>query len=141
MGGRLRIREFQLDADYERVYEIWQRAEVPIRPSDSKAEVAKKLQRDPELFLVAERDGLILGAVMGAWDGRRGWVYHLAVHPDFRRQGIGTALMSELEKRLRAKGCLKVNLLVHVDNLAARRLYDRLGYEAIKGYIPVGKEL
>ena len=137
----LTVREFRLETDYGKVFEIWQRAGVSIRPSDSREEVAKKLLRDREVFLVAALGDLIVGAVTGAWDGRRGWVHHLAVDPAFQRREIGSALIEELERRLSASGCLKVNLLVHVGNVAGRCLYASLGYTEIAGHIPMGKEL
>lgn len=130
-------------ADYDAVYALWQRAGpgVSLRPSDSAREVAKKLDRDPDLFLVAEVDGRVAGVMMGAWDGRRGWLHHLAVGEAYRGKGIGAALVREVEERLRAKGCLKVNLLVRVENLAARRVYERLGYEEMTGILVMGKAL
>lgn len=82
-----------------------------------------------------------MGVIMGAWDGRRGWLHHLAVDAEYRGRGIGTALVTEAERRLKAKGCLKANLLVHRSNRAARRLYRRLGYTEMSAFIPVGKEL
>jgi ribosomal protein S18 acetylase RimI-like enzyme len=138
----MQIREFTL-ADYAAVYALWQGAGpgVSLRPSDRLEEVAKKLSRDPDLFLVAEEEGEIVGVIMGAWDGRRGWLHHLAVAEPWRRQGVGTALLEEVERRLRAKGCLKVNLLVRQDNVEAIRLYERLGYQRMTGIIAMGKEL
>ena len=77
---------------------------------------------------------------MGGFDGRRGIVYHLAVHPPARHQGLGTALMSELEGRLRAKGCLKAYLLVTLDNPDALAFYERLGWGEMPMHL-MGKEL
>jgi ribosomal protein S18 acetylase RimI-like enzyme len=79
--------------------------------------------------------------IMGAWDGRRGWLHHLAVDAAHRGQGIATALLQEVEQRLRAKGCLKVNLLVTRDNVGARALYARLGYQEMTPIVAMGKEL
>jgi ribosomal protein S18 acetylase RimI-like enzyme len=144
------LREFTL-ADYDAVLGLWQGAGpgVEIRPSDSRDQVAKKLARDPDLFLVAEiaddagvgRDARIVGVIMGAWDGRRGWLHHLTVAPAYRHRGIATALILEVERRLRAKGCLKINLLVRANNTKARRLYRRLGYEDMPTIVAMGKEL
>jgi ribosomal protein S18 acetylase RimI-like enzyme len=94
--------------------------------SDTRDESAKKLQRDPDLFLVAEDDchpeprpersrrgsRRIIGTVMGGYDGRRGMIYHLAVDHAYRARGIGKLLMDEVERRLQAKGCRKAYLLV-----------------------------
>ncbi len=142
LGDRVRLREFRM-ADYDGVLALWRHAGpgVHIRPSDRPEEVAKKLTRDPDLFLVAESDGRLAGVVIGAWDGRRGWLHHLAVDEAFRRRGIGSALVREVEARLRARGCLKVNLLVFADNDPARAFYRSLGYGEHPSVIAMGKEL
>lgn len=143
-GGPLAatIREFAM-ADYEAVRCLWEGAGsgVALRPSDRPEEIRKKLRRDPDLFLVAEEEGSVVGVIMGAWDGRRGWLHHLAVSPAHRRRGIASALVREVEERLRARGCLKVNLLVFAENEAARRLYRHLGYEEMTPILAMGKEL
>ena len=129
--------------DYDAVYALWQNAGpgVNLRPSDQRQEIEKKLSRDPDLFLVAEAKGRAVGVIMGAWDGRRGYLHHLAVDATYRGQGIGTALICEVERRLKAKGCLKINILVFRENEAACRLYRRLGYEEMTPIVPMGKEL
>ena len=137
-----RIRPFEM-RDYDLVRALWSSAGegVTLRPSDEPAEINKKLTRDPELFLVAETPVGVVGVIMGAWDGRRGWLHHLAVARDHRAQGIGTALVMAVEEGLRAKGCLKINLLVARSNLDAQRLYRRLGYDTMTGFMGMGKEL
>ena len=83
----------------------------------------------------------IVGTVIGGWDGRRGWVYRMAVHPDYQRRGIGTALMRDLEERFRAKGALAINVIYNTDNARARAFYCSLGY-ADRGEVSVvGKTL
>lgn len=131
MTPPFRIREFVFPDDYEQVYRLWANAGpgVHVGRSDGLEEIAKKLQRDPDLFLVAENRGGIVGAVLGGYDGRRGLVYHLAVRKEHRNAGIGRALMRELEGRLRAKGCLRCYLLVTWDNPEARRFYEGNGWE------------
>lgn len=124
------IRSADFPAEYPEIYRLWQNAGsgIQLRRSDEPAEMAKKVQRDPDLFLVAVQQGKIVGAVLGGYDGRRGLVYHLAVDPAVRRQGIGRRLMAELERRLRAKGCIRYYLLVTPDNLPAMRFYESLGW-------------
>lgn len=125
------IRTFHFPDDYEAVYALWSNAGpgIQLRRSDTPEEIAKKVQRDPDLFLLAEQQGELVGAVMGGFDGRRGLVYHLAVHADCRGQGIGNLLMEELESRLRQKGCLKVYLLVTRDNGGVISFYEKRGWE------------
>lgn len=137
----MQIRPFSM-SDYDAVYSLWANAGtgVSLRPSDQRSEIEKKLTRDPDLFLVAEVEGRIAGVIIGGWDGRRGWLHHLAVDPAFRRQGIASALIHDVETRLKEKGCLKVNLLVFADNERARKLYQALGYSEMT-VIAMGKEL
>jgi ribosomal protein S18 acetylase RimI-like enzyme len=109
--------------------------------SDSLDEIEKKAARDPDLFLLAESGGGIIGSVIGGYDGRRGMIYHLAVHADFRKHGIATQLMDEVEFRLRAKGCLKCYLLVLNDNDEAAHFYEKRGWGEMEHIRLFGKEL
>ena len=125
------IREYNFARDYDAVLELWRSAGpgVHVGASDTRDEIAKKLERDPDLFLVAEDDGHIVGSVIGGFDGRRGMVYHLAVAVEYRGRGIGTALMNELESRLKAKGCLKYYLQITSDNVDVVNFYEQLGWQ------------
>lgn len=87
-----------------------------------------KLLRDPQLFLVAVADEAVVGVVLGAYDGRRGWILRLAVDPGHRRQGIATRLIGELEMRFVALGCPRVNLLVMPEDVEAREFWQSIGY-------------
>jgi len=107
---------------------LWQAAGLNISRSDSLAGIKRKLERNAELFFVAEGEGKIVGVVMGSYDGRRGWVNHLAVSPGRQRSGLGTGLMRELERRLKARGCVKVNLHIEPANGRFQGFYQRLGY-------------
>ena len=122
------ISGFTMD-DFPSVHALWQRAGLWMRPSDGPEATALKLERDPELFLVArDGGGVIVGTVMGGWDGRRAYVYHLAVLPERVRRGIGSRLMDELEQRLRASGALKIKLQILTDNAASRAFFEQRGY-------------
>jgi ribosomal protein S18 acetylase RimI-like enzyme len=126
------IREFSLD-DYDAALAIWQSAGpgVGIGRSDTREEIAKKLRRDPDLFLVAEDKGKIVGTVIGGYDGRRGLIYHLAVEQSYRKQGIGKMLMDQVEQRMAEKGCLRSFLLVARGNEDVIDFYNRLGWETM----------
>jgi ribosomal protein S18 acetylase RimI-like enzyme len=138
-----KIREFRFPSDYESVYRLWESIEkgVHIGRSDTLAEIEKKIARDPDLFLVAESNGNIIGSVIGGFDGRRGLIYHLAVATPFRGMGIGSRLMDEVESRLRAKGCLKCYLLVTNDNPEAEGYYQQRGWQPMDTIRLFGKEL
>ena len=120
----IHIRGFRW-VDFDAVTEVWATAGRDVLP---RAELEAKLVRDPELFLVAESGAEIAGVVLGTYDGRRGWILRLAVHPAHRRRGIATGLVRELETRFRALDCPRVNLLVLPDNEAGLRFWRELGY-------------
>jgi ribosomal protein S18 acetylase RimI-like enzyme len=143
MAASIQIREFCFPADYEPVFALWQSIERGVHTgrSDTPAEIEKKLSRDPDLFLVAETEGEIVGSVIGGYDGRRGLVYHLAVDSAFRGMGVGSRLMDELEGRLRLKGCLKCYLLVTNDNPEAELYYQQRGWQHMNTVRLYGKDL
>lgn len=129
-GGSVRgveIRSLTLD-DYDAARRLWDVVDhlgpVP------RHEVELKLRRDPELFLVAEDGDELVGTVMGAFDGRRGWIFRLAVDPARQRQGIATTLIAELERRMRGLGVTRVNLLVMADNTGGQAFWESSGYRA-----------
>jgi ribosomal protein S18 acetylase RimI-like enzyme len=138
----LNLREFQYPDDYHRVIDLWEHAGpgIHVRRSDEAEEIKKKIERDPDLFLIAEMDGQVIGTVMGGFDGRRGMVYHLAVDQSYRQKGIGRLLMNELEKRMAHKGCIRSYLLVTRDNPEAIHFYETTGWEQMDLLI-YGKDL
>jgi ribosomal protein S18 acetylase RimI-like enzyme len=87
------------------------------------------LERNPGLLLVATADGEVIGSAMGGWDGRRGWIYHVAVGTTFRRKGIATRLVRRLEQRLRVAGAPKLSAIVRDENDEAKAFWRSLGYE------------
>ncbi|HWQ84987.1 MAG TPA: GNAT family N-acetyltransferase, partial [Anaerolineales bacterium] len=134
---RAAIRSFLYPEDLSGVLELWGNAGpgVHLGRSDTPEEIHKKLAHDPDLFLVAEQEGRLVGAVLGGFDGRRGMVYHLAVASEQRRQGLGEALMQAVEARLREKGCLRYYLLVTQDNESAMKFYEQRGHDRLPLHI------
>jgi len=115
-------------SDTPRLVELWRAAGLRFRPELAGRELGPLLARG--LVLVAEdADGQLAGTVTGTFDGMRGWVRRLATRPDRRGRGIATALMAELERRMRAAGCPKINLLIEGDNSAVAGFYARVGYQ------------
>ena len=136
----MKIREFSIE-DFAAVSRLWRRSGFEVRPGDSKEELRRKLERDPDLFLVAEEDSRIVGSVIGAWDGRRAWVYHVAVDPGFRRKRVASRMLREVERRMREKGVPKVNAQVFLWNAPSLSLFESLGYEKRSDLVLVGKTL
>ena len=139
----IRIRPFSFPEDYDAVYLLWAKAGngIHLRISDEFDEIRKKVARDPDLFLIAKADDLIIGAVMGGFDGRRGMMYHLAVAPAYRRQGIAHLLMDALEEKLKEKGCIRYYLLVTKDNEEAINFYKSRGWEDMDDLFVFAKSL
>jgi ribosomal protein S18 acetylase RimI-like enzyme len=100
----------------------------------------RKISLDPNGLLVLENDNRLIGAVMVGYDGHRGWVNYLAVHPDHRGRGLGRVLMAAAEQRLVQTGCPKVNLQVRASNQEALAFYRRIGYR-VDDVVSMGRRL
>lgn len=119
-----------LPADIAAARGVWEVALPPSRdPADLPEGVARFLARNPGTCFVAEENGRVVGTVLGGDDGRRGYVHHLAVVPELRGRGIGSALLKEMERAMAARGIAKVHLFVFEDNGRAHALYEREGWE------------
>jgi ribosomal protein S18 acetylase RimI-like enzyme len=132
------IRPFRPDDQYD-VIQFWNKV-FPDTPShnDPLKDIQTKLKIQSDLFLVAELNQQLVGTVMAGFDGHRGWVYYLAVDPDHRRKGIGTAIMEKAEELLAQMGCSKLNLQIRADNSAVQAFYEKLGY-GVEDRISMGK--
>lgn len=136
----LKIRQFRI-SDYAGVRTVWEESGLELRPGDTLEEVRRKLRRDPEFFLVALSGARIVGTVLGAWDGRRGWLYHLGVLPPERRKGVATALVKEVVKRMKERGVLKVNAVVMDDNEKSLGFFKKMGFEADRRSVLHGRPI
>ena len=136
----IKIRPYK-NSDEEAIIKLWRQV-FPAAPAhnDPRADIRAKLDIQPELFFVANVGDKIVGSAMSGFDGHRGWVYYVAVHPDFRRQGIGSALMKHVETALGEIGCPKLNLQIRADNAQVQAFYESMGY-CIEDRISMGKRL
>ena len=115
--------------DYPAVRALWEESEgVGLSGSDSRVGVARFLDRNPGLSFVAQDDGRLVGSVMAGHDGRRGFIYHLAVLPDHQRRGLGRELAQSCLDRLAAAGIEKCHVLVFDDNHQARAFWQAVGW-------------
>jgi hypothetical protein len=134
----MNIRVFQ-QSDTESVIALWKQVFSDKQPHNNPVLVInQKLATQPELFFVAEIDSVIIGTIMAGYDGHRGWLYTVAVNPQYRRRGIGTNLVQHAEKALIEMGCLKINLQVRASNAKVVDFYQKLGY-LTDGNISMGK--
>lgn len=135
-ADRATIRQFRQE-DTEAAVALWETCGLTRPWNDPRADIARTLSVQPELFLVAEAEpgasgaagGSVVGTVMAGYDGHRGWMFYLATAPSHRGRGIGRDLVAEVERRLEAIGCPKAQLMVRSDNAEAIGFYAALGYE------------
>ena len=140
MDPELNIRPFQ-ESDEQDVAELWREIFVDESAYNvPEQDIWRKLKVQRELFLVATLDERVVGTTMAGYDGHRGWLYYVAVSPQYRRRGIGKTLMTRVENELRAMGCPKINLQVRAWNIGTVAFYKKLGYQ-IEERVSLGKRL
>lgn len=123
------LRPMQIE-DYESVYNLWMTIDgFGIRSiDDSKAGVERFLRRNPTTSVVAEEDGKIVGAILCGHDGRRGCFYHVCVHKDYRKHGIGKAMAVFCMKALQEEEINKVSLIAFCDNEGGNQFWRKVGW-------------
>jgi ribosomal protein S18 acetylase RimI-like enzyme len=135
------IQRFDMSAHRDQVVELWQRAFGYSSPHNAPQFVIDKKQEAGDgLLFVAETDGRVVGSIMAGYDGHRGWLYSLAVLPEYRKRGIGSRLVRHAEQQLRELGCPKINLQILKGNEQVEAFYRKLGYEA-EQRISMGKQI
>ena len=133
------IRRFE-HSDEAAVVRLWKECDL-VRPwNDPHKDIQRKLTVQPELFLVGLIDGSVVATAMAGFDGHRGWVNYLAVTQQYRRRGLGRALMDRVEGLLKQMGCPKLNMQIRSTNAEVVAFYERLGY-AHDQTISLGKRL
>ena len=114
---------------YHDIIDLWKRSGIEVGSSDTHDEIAKIRKRNPNLFLIGKEDGKIVAVVIGAFDGRRGYVHHLAVDPDYQNKKYGHMMMDELIERFRKKKVHKVHLFIEKRNKVVVDFYEKLGWD------------
>lgn len=134
------IRELTAD-DYDAIVTLWRESGLSHRPlgRDSRSELRRQMRLIPDLFLGAFEGSELVGVVIGTDDNRKGWVNRLAVRPDRRRKGIGTALMLELEMRLKKRGNRIIGALIETPNRVSESFFEKMGYEPSESILYVSK--
>ena len=128
------------DDDEDTVVTLWQDCELTRPWNNPRADIARKCAMQRAWFVVGEIDGRLVATAMAGYDGHRGWLNYLAVHPGLRRRGLALALVRHLEAALRDAGCPKLNLQVRAGNDAALAFYHSIGY-ADDAVLSLGKRL
>ena len=117
-------------ADYDELYSLWRScAGMGLNSlDDTKDGIARFLERNPETCFVALIDEKIVGAIMVGTDGRRGYIYHTAVHPNYRKQGIAKALVDTALTAVESLGINKVALVVFSKNTGGNEFWEKMGF-------------
>ena len=123
------IRVMTID-DYDEVYALWKKIRgFGIRSiDDSREGVERFLRRNPTTSVVAEEDGKIVGSILCGHDGRRGCLYHVCVHKDYRMRGIGTAMVVYAMNALKKEQISKVSLIAFTKNDIGNAFWNRIGW-------------
>jgi ribosomal protein S18 acetylase RimI-like enzyme len=115
--------------DVDDLIALWEvAAENGSRPPDTAVAVTALLRRDPQAVILADQDGVLIGSIIAGWDGWRYHLYRLAVRPDRRGQGVGSALLGAAESRLKAFGATRIDAMVLDGNDLGQQLWRASGY-------------
>lgn len=115
--------------DHAALMTLWQEADgVLLRETDTPEAFARFLARNPDTSFVAVTDQMIAGSIMAGQDGWRGYLYHVAVRPEWRRRGVGTRLVDAAVMAVRRYSVPKIHCLVKRDNAAAQRFWHARGF-------------
>ena len=116
--------------DYERVYELW--IHTPgmglNTTDDSREGIERYLNRNPGTSFVAVDDNEVIGVIMAGHDGRRGYIHHTTVHPDYRNRGIGRRMVEYVMEALEHQGIHKVALVAFSRNETGNAFWEKMGF-------------
>jgi len=123
----MKIRSYK-NADLEPVISLWGECGLLVPQNNPVKDIERKLNVDPDLFLVGTDGDELVATVMGGYEGHRGWINYLAVKPSEQRKGYGQLIMQTVEQKLKERGCPKINLQVRNDNVKIIAFYAAIGY-------------
>ena len=135
----MNIRPFQTE-DQEQVIRLWMDCGLVVPHNNPVRDIQRKLRVNPEWFLVGEIEGRIVATCMAGYEGHRGWINYLAVHPTMQRNGLASRIMERAEELLKEAGCPKINLQVRSSNRQVIEFYQSIGFK-IDDVVSMGKRL
>jgi len=133
------LRTFK-DSDTESVVQLWGECALTVPWNDPYKDIQRKTQVGPDLFLLGTVENQVIASIMGGYEGHRGWINYLAVHPDHQRKGYGKHMVEALEVKLLERGCPKINLQIRHGNTAVQAFYESVGFGDDKA-MSMGKRL
>lgn len=117
-------------ADYDEIYAMWQiTTKRALSKADDKIQIERYLKRNPDMSQVAVIDGKIVGTVLAGHDGRRGFIHHMAVMPDYRRQHIGHRLAEKAIEKIEAEGIDKTHIFCYQNNETGQGFWSDFGFK------------
>ncbi len=137
----METREFWIE-DYDAAVELWKRVEgLDVAEGDDRETIRRFLNQNAGLSRVAIDGATIIGAVLCGHDGRRGYIYHLAIEPGYQGRGLGRRLIDECLAGLKRVGLERANILVAKDNPRGLEFWRRCGWEDLDGAAAMGRDV
>ena len=133
------VRQFQ-NCDEASLVNLWKVCKLTVPWNNPQMDIARKINLQPELFIVGYLQEVLIASVMAGYDGHRGWINYLAVHPKFQGKGFGRQMMDKAEELLCKLDCPKINLQIREGNEMVLMFYQKLGYVEEKR-INMGKRI
>jgi len=131
-----------LISDYDEIYSLWEKCEgVGLSDADSKESIERYIKRNEGMSFVARSNHRIIATILAGHDGRRGYIHHLAVDDDFRRNGIGRKLVSKSLERIAQEGINKSHIFVFKDNIRATKFWTNEGWNIRKDINIISKNI
>ena len=127
-------------SDQNTVVDLWIQCGLVVPQNSPIRDIERKLKVNPEWFLVGELDGTVVATCMVGYEGHRGWINYLAVHPTLQNKGLAKQMMDEAEKILRIAGCPKINLQIRSSNKDVIAFYEKIGFSE-DPVVSMGKRL
>jgi len=128
--------------DFMQIYKLWMRAGLKLSEKETeRQEFLDMIRLNGDSCLKLVSGGKIVGSAFGTWNGRRAWIYHFAIDPNFQGKGFGKILLGAIAKILKQKGAKKINLGVLVENQKVVPFYQKQGFSMVDDQVVFGKEL
>lgn len=119
------------DHDYPKLIQLWKSAGcIEVRQTETPAMLVNFLKRNSGCNYAAYAENQLVGAVLAGHDGWRGYLYHMAIHPDYRQQGLGTKIVNAAVEAIQRSGITHIHCLVKRDNIIAQQFWEKCGFDA-----------
>lgn len=130
-------------SDFDNAYALWEKIGglSLAAPAKEKKEFEAILAHNPSSCFIIVENKQTIGTILGTFNGRRAWIYHLAIHPNWQKMGYGSALLQQVETALRTKNATKILLSIGISNLKTVPFYEKNGYHVINDAILMAKDI